>query len=254
MKALLEALQPDQPETVRISVITAFGVQGDDRACGPIIAALADPSENVRLAAQARSSRSTPRHPCGCSNRPPATSSARWSSASRRSTSSATSAPPRRSRRSSSCSRTPTKPSAPLRAPRSKPSPCAASTPPANGSNGGARIPTSRARRCSSSSSTLQTERIESLSRVLEKLYLKILDDPKNQNDSAAFIEALTQCDLASGQEARDQGTHAAARSGGPDGPHQCAGRDGRLRAAGRRRRARRAGGRRRRPRRSSRR
>jgi HEAT repeat protein len=52
LKALLDALQPEQPETVRISVMTAFGVQADDRACTPIIAALADQSDGVRQAAK----------------------------------------------------------------------------------------------------------------------------------------------------------------------------------------------------------
>jgi HEAT repeat protein len=52
LDALLEALKPEKPEAVRISVITAFGVKGDDRACPQILAALADQSDTVRQAAK----------------------------------------------------------------------------------------------------------------------------------------------------------------------------------------------------------
>lgn len=53
LKALLDALASDQPESGRISVITAFGVKGDDRATAQIIAALDDNSDPVRQAATA---------------------------------------------------------------------------------------------------------------------------------------------------------------------------------------------------------
>ena len=52
LQALIESLQPKQPRDVRICVITAFGVRGDDRAEGAIITALDDPDEAVREAAK----------------------------------------------------------------------------------------------------------------------------------------------------------------------------------------------------------
>lgn len=61
LQALLESLQPKQPRDVRICVITAFGVRGDDRAEAAITAALDDPDDAVRNAAtNALQSISTP--------------------------------------------------------------------------------------------------------------------------------------------------------------------------------------------------
>ena len=198
LKVLLEALQPDQPETVRISVITAFGVQSDDRACAPIIAALADPSEGVRQAArsalqQIHTTQSVRllEQAAGELKRPLVI---RVQSVSLLGDLRATEAiqalikllsdPDEAVRTASRAALE----SITLR-----------------------RFNTAREwldwwRQSSTLTREemlqhlveLQSERLESLSRVLEKLYLKILDDPKNQNDSAAFIEALTQCDLAS--------------------------------------------------------
>jgi HEAT repeat protein len=51
LEVLIKTLDKDVPEAQRISVITAFGIKGDDRACSEIIAALNDPSEAVRQAA-----------------------------------------------------------------------------------------------------------------------------------------------------------------------------------------------------------
>lgn len=51
LSVLIETMGKDVPEKFRISVITAFGIKGDDRACSQIIAALNDPSEAVRQAA-----------------------------------------------------------------------------------------------------------------------------------------------------------------------------------------------------------
>jgi HEAT repeat protein len=198
LKVLLEALQPDQPETVRISVITAFGVQSDDRACAPIIAALADASEGVRQAArsalqQIHTTQSVRllEQAAGELKRPLVI---RVQSVSLLGDLRATEAiqalikllsdPDEAVRTASRAALE----SITLR-----------------------RFNTAREwldwwRQSSTLTREemlqhlveLQSERLESLSRVLEKLYLKILDDPKNQNDSAAFIEALTQCDLAS--------------------------------------------------------
>jgi HEAT repeat protein len=53
LDALIETLGKDVPENFRISIITAFGIKGDDRASAQIIAALNDPSEMVRKAATA---------------------------------------------------------------------------------------------------------------------------------------------------------------------------------------------------------
>jgi len=51
LRALLDALSPAQPEGIRVSVITAFGVMGDDRAVPEMVAALEDQSQAVREAA-----------------------------------------------------------------------------------------------------------------------------------------------------------------------------------------------------------
>ncbi len=51
LQVLMKALKPGQPEEVRVSVTTAFGVKGDDRAVPEIIAALEDESQPVRQAA-----------------------------------------------------------------------------------------------------------------------------------------------------------------------------------------------------------
>ncbi len=198
LKALLEALQPDQPETVRISVITAFGVQGDDRACGPIIAALADPSENVRLAARGalQQVHTTPsvrllEQAAGDLKRPLVIRVQAVNLLGDLRATEAIQALIKLLSDPDEAVRTASR----------------------------AALETITLRRFNTAREwlewwrqnpnltreemlqhlvELQTERIESLSRVLEKLYLKTLDDPKNQNDSAAFIEALTQCDLAS--------------------------------------------------------
>ena len=198
LKVLLEALQPDQPETVRISVITAFGVQADDRACGPIIAALADPSENVRLAARSalqqihtgqsvrllEQAAGEPKRPLAIRVQAINLLGDLRATEAIQALIKLLSDPDEAVRTASRAALE----SITLR-----------------------RFNTAREwldwwRQSSTLTREemlqhlveLQTERIESLSRVLEKLYLKILDDPKNQNDSAAFIEALTQCDLAS--------------------------------------------------------
>jgi HEAT repeat protein len=197
LKILLEALQPEQSETIRISVITAFGVQADDRACAPIIAALADPSEGVRQAARnalqqihtAQSVRLL-EQAAGDLKRPllirvqsvnllgdlraieaiqtlikllsDADEAVR--TASRAALESITLRHFNAAREWLDWWR---------------------------------HSSTLTREEMLQQLDQLQAERIESLSRVLEKLYLKILDDPKNQND-ATFIDALTQCDLAS--------------------------------------------------------
>jgi HEAT repeat protein len=51
LQALLEALQAKKPRDVRICVITAFGVRGDDRAVAMMTTALDDPDEAVRASA-----------------------------------------------------------------------------------------------------------------------------------------------------------------------------------------------------------
>lgn len=53
LRVLLKAMEPSEPEDVRISIITAFGVKGDDRAVERIIAALEDKSGAIRQAAAA---------------------------------------------------------------------------------------------------------------------------------------------------------------------------------------------------------
>jgi len=198
LKVLLEALQPDQPETVRISVITAFGVQTDDRACGPIIAALADPSEGVRQAARSalQQIHTTPsvrllEQAAGDLKRPLVIRVQAVSLLGDLRATEALQALIKLLSDPDEAVRTASR----------------------------AALETITLRRFNTAREWLdwwrqnpnltreemlqhlvefQTERIENLSRVLEKLYLKILDDPKNQGDSAAFIEALTQCDLAS--------------------------------------------------------
>ena len=197
LKILLEALQPEQSETIRISVITAFGVQADDRACAPIIAALADPSEGVRQAARnalqqihtAQSVRLL-EQAAGDLKRPLLL---RVQAVSLLGDLRATEA-------IQTLIKLLSDPDEALR----------------TASRAALKSITLRdfstAREWldwwrQSSTLTreemlqqldqLQADRIESLSRVLEKLYLKILDDPRNQND-ATFIDALTQCDLAS--------------------------------------------------------
>jgi len=51
LKALMEALEPGQVDSVRISVITAFETNGDDRATQQLISTIEDKSEVVRKAA-----------------------------------------------------------------------------------------------------------------------------------------------------------------------------------------------------------
>lgn len=51
LSALLNALDPKQPRDVRVSVITAFGVTGDDRAVKQIVQAVGDQDQQVREAA-----------------------------------------------------------------------------------------------------------------------------------------------------------------------------------------------------------
>jgi len=53
MSALMGALDPKQPKNMRISVITAFGVRGDDRAAKQIVLAVGDQDQEVREAAAA---------------------------------------------------------------------------------------------------------------------------------------------------------------------------------------------------------
>ena len=51
LEALLDALDPGQPDAVRVSVIAAFDIKGDDRATSHLIAAVEDKSDAVRRAA-----------------------------------------------------------------------------------------------------------------------------------------------------------------------------------------------------------
>ncbi len=51
LSVLMAALDPKQPKNGRISVITAFGVKGDDRAVKQIVAAIGDQDQDVREAA-----------------------------------------------------------------------------------------------------------------------------------------------------------------------------------------------------------
>ena len=51
LTVLLDTLKPNQPEEVRVSIITAFHVTGDDRATSRLIAALEDKSDAARKAA-----------------------------------------------------------------------------------------------------------------------------------------------------------------------------------------------------------
>ncbi|GEM_PF-1711913 len=53
LPVLLAALDPKQPKNGRISVITAFGVKGDDRAVKQIVNAIGDQDQEVREAASA---------------------------------------------------------------------------------------------------------------------------------------------------------------------------------------------------------
>jgi len=195
---LLGALEPDQPETVRVSVITAFGVQADDRASAPIIAALADPSENVRLAARSSLQQiHTPqsvrlleqaaadlKRPLGIRVQAVNILGDLRATEAIQALIKLLSDPDEALRTASRAALE----SITLR-----------------------HFNTAREwldwwRQSSTLTReemlqqlvALQADRTENLSRVLEKLYLKILDDPKNQNDAATFIEALTQCDIAS--------------------------------------------------------
>jgi HEAT repeat protein len=195
---LLGALEPDQPETVRISVITAFGVQADDRACAPIIAALADPNENVRLAA--RSSLQQIHTPQSVRLLEQAAADLKRPLLIRVQAVNIL---------------------GDLRATEAIQALIKLLSDPDEALKTASRaaLESITLRHFNTArewldwwrqSSTLtreemlqqlvalQADRTENLSRVLEKLYLKILDDPKNQNDAATFIEALTQCDIAS--------------------------------------------------------
>jgi HEAT repeat protein len=198
LKVLLEALQPDQPETVRISVITAFGVQADDRACASIIAALADPSESVRQAARsalqqihtAQSVRLL-EQAAGDLKRPLAIRVQAVNLLGDLRATEAIQALIKLLSDPDEAVRTASR----------------------------AALESITLRRFSTAREwndwwrqnspltreemlqqlvELQREENQNLSRVLEKLYLKNLDDPKEQNDDAAFIEALTQCNLVS--------------------------------------------------------
>jgi HEAT repeat protein len=198
LKVLLEALQPDQPETVRISVITAFGVQADDRACGPILVALADPSESVRQAArsalqQIHTTQSVRllELAAGDLKRPLAIRVQAVNLLGELRATEAIQALIKLLSDPDEAVRTASR----------------------------AALESITLRRFSTAREwndwwrqnspltreemlqqlvELQREENQDLSRLLEKLYLKILDDPKNQNDDAAFIEALAQCKLAS--------------------------------------------------------
>ena len=198
LKVLLEALQPDQAETVRISVITAFGVQADDRACAPIIAALADPSESVRLAArsalqQIHTGQSVRllEGAAGDLKRPLLV---RVQAVNLLGDLRATEAIQTLIKLLSD----------PDEAVRTASRAALESITLRHFNTAREWLDWYRLRSTLTREELLQqlvelqADRIENLSRVLEKLYLKILDDPKNQNDSATFIEALTQCDLAS--------------------------------------------------------
>jgi HEAT repeat protein len=198
LKALLEALQADRPEMVRISVITAFGVQADDRACAPIIVALADPSDGVRQAAksalqQIHTTQSVRllEQAAGELKRPllirvqainllgdlRATEAIQALIKLLLDPDEAVRAASRAALESITLRRFST----------------------AREWNDWWRQSSPLTREeMLQQLVELQREDNQNQSRVLEKLYLKILDDPKNQNDAATFIEALTQCDLVS--------------------------------------------------------
>jgi HEAT repeat protein len=198
LKALLEALQTDQPETVRISVITAFGVQADDRACAPIIAALADPSEGVRQAA--RSALQQIHTPQSVRLLEQAADDLKRPLAIRVQAVNLLGD----LRATEAIQALITLLSDPDEAVRTVSRAALESITLRHFSTAREWLDWWR----QSSTLTreemlqqlvaLQNEHNQNQSRVLEKLYLKILDDPKNQNDAAAFIEALTQCDLVS--------------------------------------------------------
>ncbi len=195
---LLGALEPDQPETVRISVITAFGVQGDDRACAPIIAALADPGENVRLAArsalqQIHTTQSVRllEQAAADLKRPLVIRVQAINLLGDLRATEAIQALIRLLSDPDEALRTASRAaleSITLR------------------HFGSAREWLDWWRQSSTLTReemlqqlvALQADRNENLSRELEKLYLKILDDPKNQNDAGTFVEALTDCNVAS--------------------------------------------------------
>ena len=62
LRVLLDYLKPDQPEDIRISVVTAFRIQHDDRATPQLIACLEDKSQKVQQAAlKALKATTTPR-------------------------------------------------------------------------------------------------------------------------------------------------------------------------------------------------